>query len=104
MNSRKTILVLEFTHSSKAEPGVMAQKGISALREKAEVDWLPVLYPVTEENKQEIRAHMAKGDAVVLAPWHQFPFSISADQIGACPNLKVIAGTFDNRFAAWVDI
>lgn len=48
---------------------------------------------------------LADADALVVSPWSRTcvpPFT--AERWGRAPRLKVIAGTFDNRFAGWLEI
>lgn len=44
-------------------------------------------------------------DALVCAPWgHQSVPPFSPQRLDSVSNLKVIAGTFDNRFDGWLDV
>ncbi len=44
---------------------------------------------------------LPEADAVVIGPWHR-PATKPEDWLRA-KNMKVLAGTFDNRFAGWLD-
>ncbi len=43
-------------------------------------------------------------DAVVVSPWSARLPRFTADRWARTPRLKVIAGTFDNRFGHWIDV
>jgi D-3-phosphoglycerate dehydrogenase len=50
-------------------------------------------------------AGLAEADGLLFAPWllERIP-AFTAERWSKAPHLKVIAGTFDNRFGGWLDI
>jgi phosphoglycerate dehydrogenase-like enzyme len=57
-----------------------------------------------DERADALDSALTHADALVVAPWiHRMPRFDDARWQKA-PRLKVIAGTFDNRFAHWIDV
>lgn len=54
-------------------------------------------------NFEQFDAALADAAAVVLAPW-TFAAPFTEDRWRRAAKLKVIAGTFDNRFGGWLDV
>src|SRR5688572_14177634 len=51
----------------------------------------------------QIREVLGGAEAVVFDPWS--PGCVFNDELwAAAPGLRVVAGTFDNRFEGWIDI
>lgn len=94
---RFAVLLHEDHHIARNYHG----EGIDQLRTHGQVDL------VTMQSGQEAAALdpfivLLKGaDAGVIGPWHR-P-ALQPEHWGQAENLKVFAGTFDNRFANWVD-
>lgn len=57
------------------------------------------------ERRRRFESALADADAVVSAPWGTAgipPFA--PETLSRAPRLKVIAGTYDNRFDGWLDV
>lgn len=66
------------------------------------IDWTPEMDQI--ERDALFDAVLPEADAVVVGPWiRQMPV-FSPDRWAKASRLKVIAGTFDNRFDGWLDI
>lgn len=67
------------------------------------VDWEDST--VADERAATLDAAIADADGVLFAPWllEGIPPFV-AERWSKAPHLKVIAGTFDNRFGGWLDI
>jgi len=77
----------------------------TALEERVDlrsVHWLDSMDD--EERAALLDAALPSADAIVVAPWTMRMPEFSPARWAAAPNLKVIAGTFDNRFGGWVDV
>ena len=55
----------------------------------------------SEQALTQLRELLPEADAVVIGPWYR-PATKPEDWLQA-KNMKVLAGTFDNRFAGWLD-
>ena len=104
MASGKRILCLDFGTKPGAEPTAISRKGLALLRERSEVEARPLGGVSADETKRQVLAELPGADAVVLSPWCQFPLAVTPDVLDSARRLKVIAGTFDNRFAGWVNL
>jgi phosphoglycerate dehydrogenase-like enzyme len=67
-----------------------------------QVDWLEGMDD--DQRAQVFDAALPDVDAVVVSPWTMSMPPFTPERWAKAPRLKVIAGTFDNRFASWIDI
>jgi phosphoglycerate dehydrogenase-like enzyme len=74
------------------------------LASRADVEWLALGGLPRQEAGHRLDARLVDADALLVSPWQQFPGTLTSERLDRFPELKVIAGTFDNRFAAWVDV
>ena len=94
---RFAVLLHEDHHMARNYHG----EGIDHLRDHGQIDL------VTMQSGQETAAldpfiaHLKEADAAVIGAWHR-P-AMQPEYWRQAENLKVFAGTFDNRFANWVD-
>jgi len=96
------ILFIDFWDAPD-DPGRVSGPGLALLRD-AEVTRLPLRGVDRALLRERIAPALADVDALVVSPWSQFPYPLTAAELDAAPRLRVIAGTFDNRFANWVDL
>ena len=75
--------------------------GLNYLQQKGKVDLFKIIDGQEKVTLDRFSAHIKQVDAVVIGPWYYPP--AQPEQFYQARNLKVIAGTFDNRFANWVD-
>jgi phosphoglycerate dehydrogenase-like enzyme len=54
--------------------------------------------------ERDIDAHLGEVDIIVAGAWVQRMPRFTSDRFAAATRLKVIAGTFDNRFGHWIDV
>lgn len=66
------------------------------------VDWLEAM---DDEQRAQLFDEALPGtEAIVVSPWTFVMPPFTAERWARAARLKVIAGTFDNRFAPWIDI
>lgn len=105
MSGKLRILIIESGDKNRTEPGVIVRKGMDYLAPFADLEWIPIQgWTPTEDCKRRVAERVHLVDAIVTSPWHQFPVALHPDALDALSRLKVIAGTYDNRFASWVDV
>lgn len=66
------------------------------------VDWPESM--ADEERFRLFDEALPEADAVVVAPWNSALPPFTPERWARASRLKVIAGTFDNRFAHWIDV
>lgn len=66
------------------------------------VDWLEAM--PDDQRFALFDAALPGADAVVVSPWTMAMPPFTAERWAKASRLKVIAGTFDNRFDQWIDI
>jgi phosphoglycerate dehydrogenase-like enzyme len=57
-----------------------------------------------QQRAEVFDAVLPGADAVVVAPWHMRIPPFTPERWDLANDLKVIAGTFDNRFGGWLDV
>lgn len=92
-------LVLE-THAHREKD--YTGEGLALLEEHGSVDLIHQADGQAEQALKEFLELLPRADAVVMGPWHRLA-TTPADWLKA-EKMKVLAGTFDNRFAGWVDL
>jgi len=102
--AESAILFLDFGTKPGDETTAVPRKGLELLRERSKVTVLSLGGVPADETKRQVLEALPGADAVVVSPWCQFPLSLTPDVLDRTTRLKVIAGTFDNRFAAWVNL
>ena len=75
--------------------------GLSHLQKQGEVDLFKIKSGQEMATLDRFFTHLKEVDAAVIGPWY-FP-PIQPKHWQQAVNLKVFAGTFDNRFANWAD-
>ena len=94
------VLVTEQRRGRYAEPAGTRLAGIADLRR---VDWLPEMDEA--ERAALLDAALPGAAALVVSPWTWASMPRFTPQRWAqAADLKVIAGTFDNRFGNWLDV
>jgi phosphoglycerate dehydrogenase-like enzyme len=66
-----------------------------------------VVWPESMPDEERFRLFdeaLPEADAVVVAPWNSTLPPFTPERWAKASRLKVIAGTFDNRFAHWIDV
>ena len=53
---------------------------------------------------QEIYTGLTSKNSVIFAPWGSQGIELTSQCLDSASRLKVIAGTFDNRFDRWLDL
>jgi phosphoglycerate dehydrogenase-like enzyme len=101
---RARVLVVDLVSRADGAVAPVSDAGLDLLRRGAEVEWLRLGGAAPEAVRGAVEAALRDADGVVVSPWCQFPVSLSVGVLDSLPRLKVVAGTFDNRFAAWTDI
>src|SRR5262245_45241311 len=94
------VLVTEPRMRRFADPHGTWLESVGELRR---VDWQDGM---NEEQRQALfDAALVDADAVLVAPWTgaNMP-EFTAERWAKAPRLKVISGTFDNRFGHWLDV
>lgn len=76
-------------------------EGYSLLRSHGQVDLVTQIDSQEQKALTQFLSFLPESDAVVICPWHR-PATTSEDWLKA-EKLKVLAGTFDNRFTGWID-
>ena len=76
-------------------------EGCALLREHGQVDIVTMRSGQETAALEPFSARLKEADAAVIGCWHQ-P-AMQPEHWHQAENLKVFAGTFDNRFAGWVD-
>ena len=76
-------------------------EGCALLREHGQVEIVTIRRGEETAAFEEFLAHLKEVDAAVIGCWHR-P-AMQPEHWRQAENLKVFAGTFDNRFAGWVD-
>ena len=77
-------------------------EGCALLGEHGNIDLVYQADGQAEQALKEFLELLPKADAVVMGPWHRLT-TTPEDWLRA-EKMKVLAGTFDNRFAGWVDL
>ncbi len=91
------VLLNEDKHISKNLHG----EGMELLREFGQVDLVTMRTGEEEKALEPFVALLEEADAGIVGAWHR-P-AMQPEHWRQAKNLKVFAGTFDNRFANWVD-
>ena len=76
-------------------------EGCALLREHGQVEIVTIRRGEEEAAFEQFLAALKQADAAVIGCWHR-P-AMQPEHWRQAENLKVFAGTFDNRFAGWVD-
>ncbi|MEM7127552.1 MAG: NAD(P)-dependent oxidoreductase [Chloroflexota bacterium] len=76
-------------------------EGCDLLREHGQVDIIAMRRGEEASAFERFVALLKEADAAVIGCWHRPP--MQPEHWRQATNLKVFAGTFDNRFADWVD-
>lgn len=76
-------------------------EGCSLLRSHGQLEVVSKLELKEEKTLARFLELLPKADAVVISPWHR-P-ATTPEHWHQAEKLKVLAGTFDNRFASWMD-
>ena len=87
------------------EHRLVTAEGLDALRGAGFLQVLDLL--ATEENRRAstFDEAAAEVDAVVSLPWgYQGIPPLTEERLNRMPNLRVISGTYDNRFEGWLDV
>jgi phosphoglycerate dehydrogenase-like enzyme len=77
-------------------------EGLRLLHAHGQVDLVTLALGFQAQGMSEFLGLLPEADAAVISPWLQ-PSTTPEDWSHA-GNLKVLAGTFDNRFAGWMDL
>ncbi len=95
-----TVMLVTAPHMKRfADP---AGSPLAAGCEVRRVDWLESM---DDERRAQLFDEALPGaDAIVVSPWTMAMPPFTAERWAKASRLKVIAGTFDNRFAPWIDI
>lgn len=77
------------------------EEGLAVLRDHFDVDVVVAEDGKEDEALREVEARLPRAEALVMGPWYrpQAP----EDLLERAPVLKVVSGTFDNRFLGWLD-
>jgi phosphoglycerate dehydrogenase-like enzyme len=95
-----TVMLVTAPHTKRyADP---AGSPLEACDDLRRVDWLESM-PDAERFAQFDSA-LPDAEAVVISPWTMAMPPFTHDRWAKASRLKVIAGTFDNRFESWIDI
>ncbi|MCZ6678952.1 MAG: NAD(P)-dependent oxidoreductase [Candidatus Poribacteria bacterium] len=76
-------------------------EGCDLLRAHGQVDIATIKSGQEQEGLDQFLSSMKEADGAVVGPWYR-P-AMRSEHWHQTENLKVFAGTFDNRFANWVD-
>ena len=81
-------------------------EGLSLLERAGTIHRLDLLaLPGEAEREAALDRHLGGADALVVAPWGRQGLPVFAvERWDRARALRVIAGTFDHRFAAWLDV
>jgi len=93
------VLATEQNGRRVADPAGSPLDGSATL---SRVDWLDPMDDA--ERTARFDAALPEADAIVVSPWSARIPRFTADRWARAPGLKVIAGTFDNRFGHWIDV
>ena len=94
---RFAVLLHEDNHMARNYHG----EGIDQLREHGQVDLVTMRSGEEAAALEPFMALLKEADAAIIGAWHR-P-AMQPEHWRQAENLKVFAGTFDNRFANWVD-
>jgi phosphoglycerate dehydrogenase-like enzyme len=94
---RFAVLLHEDSHIAKD----IHLEGLDLLRQHGQVDVVTMKRGQGQAELEPYLALMKAADAAVISPWH-WP-KLKPEHWRSAENLKVFAGTFDNRFEGWVD-
>ena len=93
------MLITESRSSRFADPVGSPLEGAA---EVVHVDWDDSMDD--QQRYARFDAALPGVDAIVVAPWTARMPPFTEDRWAQAPRLKVIAGTFDNRFGHWLDV
>ncbi len=79
----------------------LAERGRSLLESKGSTSTIMVDSPTWQE---ELRTKLPTADLLLVRPWMTPSIFMGGELLDLAPKLRVIAGTFDNRFASFVSI
>ena len=94
---RFAVLLHEEHHMARNYHG----EGLSLLKEHGQVDLVTMKLGEEEAQLEPFVTLLKDADAAVIGSWHR-P-NMQPNHWQQAQNLKVFSGTFDNRFANWVD-
>jgi phosphoglycerate dehydrogenase-like enzyme len=95
-----TVMLVTAPHMKRfADPADTPLEGCGELRR---VDWLETMDD--ERRYQLFDEALPDAAAIVVSPWTMSMPPFTAQRWAQAPRLKVIAGTFDNRFEHWIDV
>jgi phosphoglycerate dehydrogenase-like enzyme len=95
-----TVTLVTAPHMKRfADPAGSPLEACGVLRR---VDWLEAM---DDDRRADLFDEaLTDADAIVVSPWTMAMPPFTAERWGNAARLKVIAGTFDNRFEHWIDI
>lgn len=93
------VLVTEDGSRVEADPAGSPLEGVGALRR---VDWTRAMDAAARA--EAFDAALPGAEALIVSPWCTRLPRFDAARWAKTPRLKVIAGTFDNRFGHWLDV
>ncbi|MGH2616747.1 MAG: NAD(P)-dependent oxidoreductase [Thermomicrobiales bacterium] len=97
---QSTVMLVTAPHSKRyADPAGSPLEACGNLRR---VDWLEDMDD--ELRRQRFDEALTGADAIVVSPWTMTMPPFTDKRWAKASRLKVVAGTFDNRFAPWIDI
>lgn len=95
-----TVMLVTAPHMKRfADP---AGSPLEALVDLRRVDWLDSMDD--ERRAQLFDEALPDAAAIVVSPWTMDMPPFTAERWAKASRLKVIAGTFDNRFEPWIDV
>ena len=93
------VLATEERARGLADPAGSPLDGVATLRR---VDWLDAMDEA--DRTARFDAALPEAEALVVSPWSARIPPFTAERWARAPRLRVIAGTFDNRFGHWLDV
>ncbi|MEM7537029.1 MAG: NAD(P)-dependent oxidoreductase [Chloroflexota bacterium] len=101
MNHFDSYVSFCFTANKSVSISNFHSEGMALLHEQGQVDIVTIQRGQEEAAFEQFVTYLKEADAAVIGCWHR-P-AMQTEHWRQAENLKVFAGTFDNRFANWVD-